>query len=412
MKLSIIICVYNTPIKYLEECLESIRGSTVSALGDDYEICMVDDGSEIDYSELIKKYGVRVKKTENKGIFSARMTGARMASGEYAIYCDSDDTVSFNYYLPMVEKAEDTGADIVINDWATHTERARYFAKRDDTIRAHIDVSGDDTLLTFVRQGGRQHSFFVLWNKLYKTSLLLSAFENLLASGFDESSCYSEDVALNFFLWKDARRIVNVHSGFYFYRIHSSQSVAITSEKKLKRQIDSMTETFNIMRQGVGKNKHADKILECINEWSELMSRSHYSFAKSGGYTELYPYLKEKYGIKKLRRATIKDGSKYESKCLLGNNFTAVDKILISIYQSSYAVRCRYSKKDRYTAQAVEHLTKLGKITSDKEADEVVIPKFTVNIRKRLIHNVVLQRLASVFFKKGSKIREFLKRHL
>lgn len=412
MKLSIIICVYNTPPSYLEECFDSIRRSTVGSLGDELEICMVDDGSDIDYSELTEKYGVRVQKTENRGIFSARMTGAKMAKGEYSIYCDSDDTVSFNYYLPMVEKAISTGSDVVINDWATHTSRAKYYAKDDDTIKNDIDVSGDDTLLSFVSQDGRQHSFFVLWNKLYKTELLLSAFDNLLRGGFNARSSYSEDAALNFFIWRDAGRIVNIHTGYYFYRIHPTQTVTVTSKEKLKSQIDSMTDTFGMMRRNIGENKHKDSILRHIDAWSHLMCRSHYSFAKSGNYNDLFPYIKEKYNVKELRSSTVRDGAKYESKRLLGENFNEVDRALLSIYKSETPVRCKYCKRDGYVARAVEYLRSLGKITFDASADELVIPKFRISFKNRLIHNKLLQRIASFFFKKGSRAREFLKKYL
>ena len=48
MKLSVIICVYNTEKQYFEECLKSIRKSTLK----DYEILVIDDGSNIDYSDV------------------------------------------------------------------------------------------------------------------------------------------------------------------------------------------------------------------------------------------------------------------------------------------------------------------------------------------------------------------------
>ena len=57
MKLSIVICVYNTSRPYFRECLEAIRSSTLSF--SDYEILVVDDGSEVDYSDFIDKYKLR-----------------------------------------------------------------------------------------------------------------------------------------------------------------------------------------------------------------------------------------------------------------------------------------------------------------------------------------------------------------
>ncbi len=412
MKLSIIICVYNTPKSYLGECLESITSSTVKSLGSDYEICMVDDGSTEDYSELVKYYGVRVKKTENRGIYSARRTGAEMALGDYSIYCDSDDTVSFNYYLPMLLEAEKLGADVVINDWATQTHRARYYAKNDETICSDIDIGNDDTLFYFVKNEGRQHSFFVLWNKLYRTELLRSSFATLDSFGFNERSSYSEDAALNFFIWKSALRVVNLHTGYYFYRIHQNQTVVAANEEKLRRQIDSMAQTFEIMRKGIGENQRKEQILHCIDEWAALMSRAHYSLAKASGYTELFDYIREKYGTKNLSLSTARDGSCYENKALLGDNFKEVDSALLSVYDSEKPTRCAYSKKDKYTARSVEYLRGINKVTNDKTKSEVIIPHFVISFKQRLLHNAILYRIGLILFKKGSRMRNFLKKFL
>jgi glycosyltransferase involved in cell wall biosynthesis len=99
MKLSIIVCAYNTSKELLRASFESIKSSTISKYDGEYEICFVDDGSEIDYSDLISEYKVKAIKTENRGIFSARMTGIEMAKGEYIAFCECDDYYTDNYKL-------------------------------------------------------------------------------------------------------------------------------------------------------------------------------------------------------------------------------------------------------------------------------------------------------------------------
>ena len=189
MKLSIVICVYNTDKGYFDTCLKSLTESTLSNTAIcgrrdlSYEIVVVDDGSSIDYTEIISKYpAITYTKTENRGIFRARATGVELASGDLIAFCDSDDTVSYNYHLPMVLATDRTGADIVINDWAFHSARARYCCQADSTISTDIEKTGEDVLLAFTAQRGREHSYYVLWNKVYSAAVLRAATRDALAA--------------------------------------------------------------------------------------------------------------------------------------------------------------------------------------------------------------------------------------
>ena len=146
MKLSIIICVYNTSEKYFEKCLSSIYNSTLK--NDDYEILVIDDGSYKDYSIFEKTYPIRIIKTENQGILKARLLGIKEARGEYTAFVDSDDTVTFNFHRPMLETAIKTNSDIVFNDWAFHTERTRYCCLSDSTISENFEYEADKCLLS------------------------------------------------------------------------------------------------------------------------------------------------------------------------------------------------------------------------------------------------------------------------
>ena len=413
MKLSIIICVYNTATDYLAECIRSIKNSTLKEIEGEYEICMVDDGSTLDYSALVDDFGIKYLKTENRGILSARKTGVGMASGEYSIFCDSDDTASFNYHRPMLKKAESTNADIVINDWAFHTVRMRYFAKKDDTIKHDIDLSGDEKLRAFFKNSGRQHSYYVLWNKLYKTSLLKKAFENLENSPYPKNSSYSEDVAINFFAWRDANRIVNIHTGYYFYRIHPTQTVNTTGKEKILRQVECMTACFDLMRSNLGNNLYKSEILTRIDSWSALMSRAHYSAAKGVGYDDIFPVIKEKYGVKKLKRSTTRDANGYIGTELLGTNFTEIDSLLFAIWDSPTVKTVKYKKRDKYTAKCVDFLISSDKAKKTKKANaDVVIPPQKSSWRMKIIHNGICYKLGLVFFKKGSRLRNFLKKFI
>ena len=93
-KYSFVIPVYNCE-QYLEECVESILAQTVP----DYEILLIDDGSTDGSGALCGKLGdsderIRVFHKENGGAASARNLGIEMASGQYLLFVDGDDTIT------------------------------------------------------------------------------------------------------------------------------------------------------------------------------------------------------------------------------------------------------------------------------------------------------------------------------
>lgn len=409
MKLSLIICVYNTDPLYLREALGSIARSTL----EDYEICLVDDGSTIDYSEPAAEFGARLCKKENGGILSARLCGIQMAKGDYITFFDSDDTASVHYHQAMLEKAEQTGADIVMNDWAFHTEKSRYFCRTDSSIANDLLLEGDQVLYRFLSQEGREHSYFVPWNKIYRASLLKNAGEEILRSPIGgRRVSFGEDALLNFYAFRDAKLLANVHTGYYFYRIHGEQSVNVVSEERLSSQIDAMSSVFDIMEKEIAAHKESAALLRHLNEWRTLISRTHYSHARGGKFTALYPKILEAYGVQSLKKSLWRDSAVYYKVSLLGNNFAQIDAALLPLFDMRGQADLRYDKKDAYVSRILSVLAARGlKIRYRKDADSV-IPKQQVRVRDKILHNDFVYAVGVLLFQKGSKLRALLKRIL
>ncbi|MDD3660284.1 MAG: glycosyltransferase family 2 protein [Lachnospiraceae bacterium] len=119
IKISVIVPVYNVE-NYLERCLDSIAGQKVRPL----EIILVDDGSTDSSGVLCDKWKQETEKTEtellirvlhkkNEGLTAAWKDGCAKASGIYVGFVDSDDYITPDMYSRMLEKAEETGAEIV-----------------------------------------------------------------------------------------------------------------------------------------------------------------------------------------------------------------------------------------------------------------------------------------------------------
>ncbi len=91
IKISIIIPVYNVE-KYLEQCVDSVLSQTYKNI----EVVLVDDGSSDNSSSICDKYAKRdnritVIHKENGGLSDARNAGINIATGQYALFLDSDD---------------------------------------------------------------------------------------------------------------------------------------------------------------------------------------------------------------------------------------------------------------------------------------------------------------------------------
>ena len=104
---SIIVPVYNAQ-NSLERCLMSI----IRQRYPQWELILVDDGSQDDSLEICKRYcdrdsRIRVIHTENCGVSSARNTGIENAHGEYITFVDSDDMIHPDFLSECLSNKED-----------------------------------------------------------------------------------------------------------------------------------------------------------------------------------------------------------------------------------------------------------------------------------------------------------------
>ena len=89
MKFSVVIPLYNKE-HYIEKTIRSVLAQTCP----DYEVIVVDDGSQDSSLALAKKFeggNIRVIAQENQGVSVARNTGILNASGKYICFLDADD---------------------------------------------------------------------------------------------------------------------------------------------------------------------------------------------------------------------------------------------------------------------------------------------------------------------------------
>jgi glycosyltransferase involved in cell wall biosynthesis len=85
---SVIIPTYNRGW-ILKEAVDSVLSQDFY----NFELIVVDDGSEDNSPDIIASYGDRIKviRQKNKGVSSARNRGIASSSGRYIAFLDSDD---------------------------------------------------------------------------------------------------------------------------------------------------------------------------------------------------------------------------------------------------------------------------------------------------------------------------------
>ena len=107
-----VIIPYYKKRKYIERCIDAVLAQTYQ----DFEIVLVDDGSQDDVAQLIEeKYSGKVHliQQENQGVSAARNAGIAAATRDYIAFLDADDYWS-PFYLACNAEIINNETDVKI----------------------------------------------------------------------------------------------------------------------------------------------------------------------------------------------------------------------------------------------------------------------------------------------------------
>ena len=183
-KVSVVIPAYNA-----EDCIARAIDMALAQSQPDVEIVVVDDGSRDRTPEIIQWYAQRYPNVvavhqENSGVSAARNTGVKCARGEYIGFVDADDWVRPHMIKTLYQSAKKNDCDIAITSVYQITERGYspfiwYSFPQDTAIKG-------DTFLQMLNAAGWGW-MVVVWNKLYKATLIKSRPFPPLALGEDSA---------------------------------------------------------------------------------------------------------------------------------------------------------------------------------------------------------------------------------
>ena len=215
--ISCIVPLYNTR-QHLAQCVESLLAQTYGNI----EFVFVDDcstdGSLAKLKELLanhpRHHCCKVTGNDvNRGPAAARAIGINSATGDYLMFCDSDDWVDPDMASGLMDIAIGSDSDIVCSSYHEHTPG------QERTIRlapnAGIDLNNApiDTL------------HFALWNKLFRASLIK---QNALHN-FTAAKCW-DDLAITAPAIALSRRTITTGKAYYHYR-HDTASNSLTAQR-------------------------------------------------------------------------------------------------------------------------------------------------------------------------------------
>ena len=226
--LSIIVPVYNVRA-FLEKCIKSILAQTFT----DYELILVDDGSDDGSGEICDKFAlederIRVIHKENGGVVSARKAGISAARGAYAGYVDGDDWIDSSMYEKMVHYMQKYSCDLVMCDVAHESKslplssgatradlEAGYYGAEELKSKILPKMLYADDFYTF-------GVYPVIWNKLYKREKLIKH-----QMAIDENIYVGEDAACVYPYLLDCESLYFIKDmSLYHYRSSDTQMTA------------------------------------------------------------------------------------------------------------------------------------------------------------------------------------------
>lgn len=276
---SIIIPVYNVK-DYISECVNSVIKQNFF----DYEVILIDDGSN-DGSELLcdeyskKHKNIKAIHIKNSGPGKARNVGIENAKGKYIIFLDSDDMLISESLSKLEKIMKKTEKDVYLG------QKFKILfprGKTEDRVNEiKFDISKADNLLKNLLLYSNI-SLTYIWRNVYNLSFIKK--NNIY---FEENVLCSEDLDWNTRVFLLAKKVDKIDFYTHIYRGNRIGSIVTTSSPR--RVNDFLT--------------NVNKWIDLSNEYEENLSYLIKKFYSNGFYTNL----KYIYGYNKTERNKLID---------------------------------------------------------------------------------------------------------
>ena len=213
-KISIVVPLYNTPLNFLEELLDSVVNQTYR----NWELCCVDAGQDTAVGQHVQARAkadppIRYQKlTENEGIAGNTNHGFELATGDYIALLDHDDILHPCALWYTAQAIVEQGADFV------YTDEATFEGKVENVVLYHFKPD-------FMLDNLRSNNYICH----------LTTFSKMLMeqAGGGERAEYngSQDYDLFLRLTEKARKIAHIPHALYYWRSSPNSTASDISAK-------------------------------------------------------------------------------------------------------------------------------------------------------------------------------------
>ena len=189
-KISIIVPVYNVD-RYLENCINSIINQSFY----NFELILIDDGSEDDSGKICDNYAkkdkrIKVIHKKNEGVSRARNIGIDLSKGKYIMFCDSDDFVKRDWCKGLYDLQKNNLNSICLCGFTTinfRGNKCEYIDKVLDKNKKINHINIKDFFLLY-----EKHLVNSPCNKIYESQIIKK--NNIK---FNENITLGEDLLFN-----------------------------------------------------------------------------------------------------------------------------------------------------------------------------------------------------------------------
>lgn len=212
-KISVIVPVYKAE-KYLHRCVDSILAQTFT----DFEVLLIDDGSPDKSGKICDEYAkidnrIKVIKKVNGGANSARREGFVNSIGEYLVFLDSDDTLTYRA-LEVLYELIIQGYDVVKGSIERRNNIGKAIGVEKNRFSKGI-IEGEEDIIRMIFS---EDVAPYLCGSIYRRDLFSI---DVFNKSIEAHISYGEDWITNLLIAKNIEKIICVEDVVYNYYVNT-----------------------------------------------------------------------------------------------------------------------------------------------------------------------------------------------